>query len=43
MLTYFLKCKKDTKNVEKKVIKRKNGKTMLLSKCAAFSSKNQDL
>ena len=29
MLTYCLKCKKDTKNVDSKVIKIKNGRAML--------------
>ena len=31
MLTYCLKCKRDTEIVNPKVIKTKNGKTMLLS------------
>ena len=39
MLTYCLKCKNDTKNIDAKMIKTKNGKLVLLSKCA----KNQDL
>ena len=38
MLTYCLKCKKDTQNVDSKVI-TKNGKKMLLSKCAVFGNK----
>ena len=37
MLTYCLNCKKDTKNVDLKLLK--NGKTMISSKCAACSSK----
>ena len=39
MLTYCLKCKKHTKNVESKMLKIKNGRTMLSSKCAVYSSK----
>ena len=39
MLTYCLKCKKDTDNVNLMVIQRKNGRTMLLSKCAICSNK----
>ena len=43
MLTYCLKCKKDTENLDSKVIKTKNSGTMLLSKCAVCGRKNQDL
>ena len=39
MLAYCLKCKKDTKNVNSKVIKTKNCRRMLLSKCIARGSK----
>ena len=40
MLSYCLKHKKDTQNVEQKVLKnKKNSKTMLSSRCAACSSK----
>ena len=39
MLTYCLKCKKDTKNVNSKVFKTENCKTMLSSKCDLCSSK----
>ena len=39
MLAYCLKCKKDTKNVNSKVIKTKNCRKMLLSKCIACGSK----
>ena len=35
MLTYCIKCKKDTENVNSKVIKTQNGSAMLLSKCPA--------
>ena len=36
MLTYCLKCKKNIENMNSKT---KNGRTMLLSKCAICSSK----
>ena len=38
MLTYCLKRKKDTESVDPKVIKTKNGRTMLLSKYAVCGS-----
>ena len=43
MQTYFLKCKKDTENVNSKVLKRKNGVKMLLSKCAVCVNKKSRL
>ena len=43
MLSYCLKCKKNTESINPKVLKTSNGKTMLLSKCAICGSKNQDL
>ena len=39
MLTYCSKCKKDTKNIVSKVLKTKNGRLMLSSKCAICGSK----
>ena len=39
MLAYCLKCRKDTKYINAKMIKTKNGKFVLLSKCAVCSSK----
>ena len=33
MNTYSLSCKKDTKNIDSKVIKTKNNRKMLLSRC----------
>ena len=39
MLTYYLKCKKDTENVDSKMLKTKNGRTTLLSKFAICNSK----
>ena len=34
MNTYCLSCKKDTKNIDLKVIKTKNNKKMMLSRCS---------
>ena len=39
MLTYCLKCKKDTDSVDSIVLKTKNGRPMLSSKCAICGSK----
>ena len=39
MLTYCLKCKKNTKNVNSKMLKTKNGRTMLLSKYVVCGKK----
>ena len=39
MNTYCLSCKKDTRNIEPKVIKTKNNKKMMLSRCFICSNK----
>ena len=39
MLSYCLKCKKNTGSINPKVLKKSNGKTMVLSKCAICGSK----
>ena len=39
MSSYCLKCKKDTENINPRVSKISNSKTMLLSKFASCSSK----
>ena len=39
MLSYCLKCKKNTKSINPKVSKTINGKVMILSKFAICSSK----
>ena len=39
MLSYCLKCKKNTERINRKVSKTTNGKTVILSKCAICSSK----
>ena len=39
MLSYCLKCKKNTESKNPEVVKTKNGKIMLLSRCAVCNSK----
>ena len=39
MLTYCLKCKKDTESVDSKMLKTKSGRSFLLSKCVVCGSK----
>ena len=43
MLIYCLKCKSDTENVNSRVLKTNNGRSMLSSKSAVCGNKNQDL
>ena len=43
MKSNCLKCRKNTENINPKVSKTSNGRTMVLSKCAICDSKNQDL
>ena len=40
MNTYCLSCKKDTKNINPKVIKTKNNRKMMLSRCSICNNKN---
>ena len=39
MKSYCLKCKKDTENINPKLSKTSNSRTMVLSKCAICDSK----
>ena len=39
MKSYYLKCKKDTENINPKILKTSNVRTMILSKCAIWGSK----
>ena len=39
MKSYCLKCRKDTDNINPRVPKASNGRTMLLSKCGICGSK----
>ena len=40
MNTYCLLCKKDTKNIDSKVIKTKNNRKIMLSRCSICNNKN---
>ena len=39
METHFLKCKKNTKNIDPTISSTSNGKSMILIKCAICGSK----
>ena len=39
MLSYYLKCRKNTESKNPKLVRTKNGRKMLLSKCAVCDSK----
>ena len=39
MITYCLSCKKDTKNIDSKVVKTQNNRLMMLSKCSVCNNK----
>ena len=39
MLSYYLKCRKNTQSITPRVLKTRNGKTMILSKCAVCGSR----
>ena len=41
MLTHCLVCKKNTENVNSKMIKTKSGRLMLLSKCSKCGDKKR--
>ena len=42
MLSYCLKCRKNTESKNPKVARRKNGRIMLLSKCVVCASKRSN-
>ena len=42
MLSYCLKCRKNTESINPKVSKTSNGKTIILSKCAVCDSKKSN-
>ena len=39
MKSYYLKCRKNTENINTRVSRASNGRTMVLSKCAICDSK----
>ena len=43
MKSYCLKCRKDTENINPRVSKTSNNRTMVLSKCAICGSKKSRL
>ena len=43
MLSYCLKCTKNTESKSPKVARKKNGRIMFLSKCAVYDSKKLKL
>ena len=40
MNSYCLSCKKDTKNINPKIVRTKNNRVMMLSKCSVCNNKN---
>ena len=41
MLSYCLRCRENTESKDPEVVKTKNGRIMILSKCAVCNSKTQ--
>ena len=39
MNTYYLKCKKDTVNIDPKMVKTKNNRLLMQSKCSVSGTK----
>ena len=39
MLTYCVKCRKDTENIEPKMVRTKNNRLLMQSKCSACTIK----
>ena len=39
MLSHCLKCKKNTENINPRLLRTKNGKKIIISKCAICGSK----
>ena len=38
-ITYCLSCKKDTRNINTRIVKTKNNKKMMLSRCSICNNK----
>ena len=38
-ITYCLSCKKDTRNIDPRIVKTKNNKRVILSKCSICKNK----
>ena len=43
VITYCLSCEKDTRNIDPKVIKTKNNKRVIISKCSICNNKKSTL
>ena len=43
MKTYCVKCRKDTENIDPKMVRTKNNRLVMQSKCSAFGIKKKDL
>ena len=39
MKTYCLKCRKDTENIDRKMVRKKNYRLIMQSKCSIFGIK----
>ena len=39
MKTYYLKCKKDTENIDSKIVRTKNNRLLMQSKCSHCRNK----
>ena len=39
MKTYCVKCRKDTENIDPKIVRRKNNRLVMQSKCSAYGIK----
>ena len=40
-ITYCLSCKKDTRNIDLKVVKTKNNRQMIISRCSICNNKKK--
>ena len=38
-ITYCLSCKKDARNIDPKVVKTKNNKRVIISRCSIYNNK----
>ena len=43
MNTYCIKCRKDIENIDPKIVRTKNNRLVMQSKCSVCELKNQDL
>ena len=39
MKTYYLMCRKDTENIDPKIVRTKNGRLLIQSKCTVYGIK----